>query len=237
MEHHFNVEIATQYGMLEAVLLNNLYFWIEHNRANDKNYHDGYYWTYNSIKAYAELFPYVSSNKIRNALKRLEEEGLIITGNYNQSAYDRTMWYALTEKGKCIFQKYKMESVKKENGNFKNTKPIPNNKTNNKTNIDIYIQEFCGEDKELTEAVQDFLDMRKRIKKPLTTERAIKMLFKKLEDLSKDKETQVAILNQSVFHDWQSVYELKGEQKKNKAHNFNERNTSYSDIEKLIFNK
>lgn len=133
MEHHFNVELATRYGILEAVLLNHLEFWIRKNEANGTNYYDGNYWTYNSVKALGILFPYASQNKIRNALKRLEEEGLIITGNYNKSAYDRTTWYALTENAKSILQNYKMEVVKKQNQNSKTKKPIPDNKTNNKT--------------------------------------------------------------------------------------------------------
>lgn len=133
MEHHFNVELATRYGILEAVLLNHLQFWIRKNEANGTNYYDGNYWTYNSVKALGILFPYASQNKIRNSLKRLEEEGLIITGNYNKSAYDRTTWYALTEKGKSILQNYKMEVAKKQNQNSKTKKPIPDNKTDNKT--------------------------------------------------------------------------------------------------------
>ena len=137
MEHHFNIEIAKQYGMLEAVLLNNLHYWITKNEANSKNYYDGYYWTYNSVKAFHELFPYASDHKIRNALKHLEEEGLIITGNYNQSTHDRTMWYALTENAKCILQNYKMDVVKNENGFSKSDKPIPNNNTNDKPKINI----------------------------------------------------------------------------------------------------
>lgn len=129
MEHHFSVDIAVRYGMLEAVLLNNLYYWITKNEANDRNYHDGYYWTYNSAKALHKLFPYVSERKIRNALKHLEDEGLIVTGNYNQSAYDRTMWYALTENAISILQNCKMEDAKLSNQSVKNVTPIPNNNT------------------------------------------------------------------------------------------------------------
>ena len=33
MEHHFNVEIAKEYGILEAVILNNFQHWIE-NKNN-----------------------------------------------------------------------------------------------------------------------------------------------------------------------------------------------------------
>ncbi len=98
MNHSFNVLIATEYGMLEAVLMEHLYFWIEKNKANNVNFYDGYYWTYNSVKALSELFPYASKNTISKALHHLEKEGLIIVGNYNKSAYDRTTWYALTEK-------------------------------------------------------------------------------------------------------------------------------------------
>ncbi len=104
MNHSFDIGIATEYGMLEAVLMEHLTFWIAKNKANDVNFHDGYYWTYNSTKALAELFPYVSKNTISRALHHLEDEGLILSGNYNKSAYDRTMWYALTEKGFLVFQ-------------------------------------------------------------------------------------------------------------------------------------
>ncbi len=102
MNHSFNIEVATEYGMLEAVLMEHLNFWIEKNRANNVNFYDGHYWTYNSAKALSGLFPYVSKSTIARALHHLEEEGLVLSGNYNKSAYDRTAWYALTEKGLLI---------------------------------------------------------------------------------------------------------------------------------------
>ena len=154
MEHSFDIEIATEYGMLEAVLLNHLYFWIKKNEANEKNRYDGHYWTYNSMKAFGELFPYASERKIRNALKHLEAEGLLITGNYNKSAYDRTMWYALTEKGFSILRFCKMESSKKSNQNVENVKPIPDNNTDVKTDDNTYI----GETAATVKAVVDYLN-------------------------------------------------------------------------------
>ena len=131
MEHSFDIEIATRFGLIEAILLNNIWWWVEKNRANESNYYDGNYWTFNSTKAFAELFPYVSQKQIQNALKRLISEGILITGNYNKSVYDRTLWYAFTEKGKCIMQKGKMEDTKRENGLCKNVKPIPDINTDN----------------------------------------------------------------------------------------------------------
>ena len=134
MNHNFDVIVAKEYGIIEAILLSHLEYWIAKNIANQKNYYDGYYWTFNSTRAFTELFPYLSQRQIQNALKHLKEEGIIQTGNYNKSAYDRTLWYAFTEKGKSIMQKCKMDSAKMVNGLCKNVKPIPNINTNINTN-------------------------------------------------------------------------------------------------------
>ena len=161
MQHFFDIDIAKEYGILEAILLNNLWFWIEKNKANETNCFDGEYWTYNSTRAFNILFPYATPRKISYALNRLQEEGLIKTGNYNQSAYDRTLWYAFTEKGKSIMQKCKMDMSILSNGNVENVQPIPNNKPNikpnKKTNIFVpptleEIEAYCRERKNNVDA-------------------------------------------------------------------------------------
>lgn len=134
MEHHFDVEIAEKYGIVEAILLNHFQFWIAKNEANRQNEHDGVYWTYNSVKAYKNLFPYLTERKIQNALKHLREVGILQTGNFNETAYDRTLWYAFTAKGKSIMQKCKMDCDEMKNGLCENVEPIPDNNTNNNTN-------------------------------------------------------------------------------------------------------
>lgn len=60
----------------------------------------------------------------------------------------------------------------------------------------------------LDSALQDFGKMRKELKAPLT-ERAKKMLLTKLEKLSTDEDTQIKIIEQSIFHNWKDVYEIK----------------------------
>lgn len=136
MQHSFDIRIAKDYGINAAVLLNNMYFWIEKNRANNTNYYDGYYWTFNSKKAFAELFPYLNERQIDYALKKLIDGGIIITGNYNKMAYDRTLWYAITKKGYCILQNCEMEETKMQNGNTDIVQPIPNNNPVIKTLIE-----------------------------------------------------------------------------------------------------
>lgn len=208
MEHHFNIEIATRYGILEAVILNNFYFWIKKNEANDKNFHDGYYWTYNSAKALHKLFPYASERKIRNAIKMLEDEGLIITGNYNQSAYDRTMWYALTENAISILQNCKMEVTKEQNQNAENVRPIPYRNTNTKTDIykDVPV--------EIKDVFMEWVKMRKEIKKPVTTKNTVTRSLNKLNQLSQDAEEQKQIIEQSIDSCWQGFYPLKDKPRK-----------------------
>lgn len=135
--HQFDTEIAKEYGIEAAIILQNLTFWIEKNKANGVHFHDGAYWTYNSIKAFNELFPYMSESTIRRTLKSLEEKGLIKTGNYNKVGYDRTMWYSITENGfyilnKSILSKRQMELVKTSNPFSQNVNPIPDSKPTKK---------------------------------------------------------------------------------------------------------
>ena len=109
--HSFSPEIANRVGLNAAVLYQNIVWWSQKNAANGKHQHDGRYWTYNSVKAFSELFPYFSPKQIRTALTRLENDGLILSGNFNNAGYDRTKWYCpveqndLPKKAKEIAQK------------------------------------------------------------------------------------------------------------------------------------
>lgn len=133
MEHHFDVKLAQKYGVIEAILLNHFEFWIQQNEANERNFYNGRYWTYNSLKAFCEIFPYLSEKQIRRALNKLQEEGILLVGNFNQNPYDRTLWYSLSEKGNSILPKGQMETAeranvqtaKRANGNCQKGRPIP----------------------------------------------------------------------------------------------------------------
>lgn len=188
MQHHFDIKIAEKYGILEAVLLDHFMFWEAKNEANESNYHDGLYWTYNSTKAMAKLFPYASTGQIRRALKKLEAEGLIVTGNYNKSTYDRTMWYALTKNGKCICQNCKMEVSDLQNGIVESDKPIPYTITDTETDTEnIYSQIIKAYNNicvSLPKCIK-LTDKRKKMLKKRLTENSyedIIMAFRKAED-------------------------------------------------------
>lgn len=220
MQHSFNVEIAKKYGILEAVLLNHLWFWIKKNKANNTNYFDGNCWTYNSKKAFSELFPYASERQIDYALKKLIDCGLVITGNYNKSSYDRTLWYAITKVGYSILQNCEMETTKLLNGNDEIVQPIPdintdintdnnNKKERKKTSYDEILNSMV-EDDDVKNTICDYIKMRKLIKKPMT-DRAVTMLINKLFKLSNSKQIQIKILEQSILKNWTDIYPYKEE--------------------------
>ena len=47
MDHSFNIDIAKKVGIAGAVILNNIYWWVDKNSKNQINFFEGKYWTYN----------------------------------------------------------------------------------------------------------------------------------------------------------------------------------------------
>jgi hypothetical protein len=132
MDHSFDIDYAQKYGVEEAILIKNIQFWILKNKANSKHKHDGRTWTYNSISAFSELFPYFTEKQVRRIIESLKRQEIIITGNYNQSTYDRTLWYAFLDES--IFLGSIIHLPKRENGLSEKGGPIPDIKPDSNTN-------------------------------------------------------------------------------------------------------
>ena len=105
----FDARIAEKYSLEEAIVIANIYGWLKHNATNNMNYHDGRYWTYNSLTAFAKQFPFWSESKVKRILIDLaggtdkkdvkpKHEPLIMKQNFNKSPFDRTVWYSFTDK-------------------------------------------------------------------------------------------------------------------------------------------
>ena len=95
--HQFDVDDAVRYGVDAAILLNNIRYWIAKNRANQRHFYQGRYWTYNSNRAFADLFPYWSQPQVRRIIAKLEEAGILLVGEFNQNPYDHTKWYSIND--------------------------------------------------------------------------------------------------------------------------------------------
>lgn len=79
-------------------------------------------------------------------------------------------------------------------------------KKKKKTFDDVFLENHFSQELEMT--IRDFIDMRKAMKKPMTT-KALELLIRNLEKLTNLEEEKIAILNQSIEHGWQTVYPLK----------------------------
>ena len=95
--YSFSTEDAVNYGIDAAVILHNMRYWLDYARAHGEMQHDGQYWMYATASKMTEVFPFWSANKIQKLLKKLEEDGVIISGNYSRSKFDRTKWFSLPE--------------------------------------------------------------------------------------------------------------------------------------------
>ena len=86
-----NKALARALGLNEALVLQQINYWIEINKKSDKNYHDGKYWTYNSIMVWQENdFDYVSVDIVKRASAKLEKAGYLLIGNYSKDPGDKT---------------------------------------------------------------------------------------------------------------------------------------------------
>ena len=99
-----------------------------------------------------------------------------------------------------------IEQLKAENEKLKTKKEKPKKQTKS---YDEQIAEYTGNE-ELQNALKAFVQMRSFIKKPMT-EYALKLMLKKLDELGNSDTTKIAILNQSITHNWQGIFPLKDE--------------------------
>jgi hypothetical protein len=94
----------------------------------------------------------------------------------------------------------------KNDNNNKNDKKIKNNIVNLQEIIKVITDYTSNQD--LKMAINDFIDYRKQIKKPLTV-KALNLNLKELNKLTSDDKTKIAILNQSIMNSWQGLFPLK----------------------------
>lgn len=85
--------VAMRYGLEEAILLDSIVHWYRVNRAENRNFRDGRWWTYNSARAFADMFPWWSAKQVRRIMDSCRAQGALLTADYNDDRRDRTTWY------------------------------------------------------------------------------------------------------------------------------------------------
>lgn len=228
MEHSFNVDIAQRYGIEEAILTHNLYFWISKNASGDKHWHEGRFWTYNTAKSWATLFPYMSERKIARVLSNLEEQGVIVKGNYNKNRFDRTCWYAFTDSGLELLASVNYDTShlsKMSNGETENVEPIPDNKnTDNNTdnkekkdNNSYYLKKKeCSSDDlsyvddYMADVWSEWLDYLQELNKPYRAQATAKQNYFILRCISNNNaDIAEKIVKRSITRGYWSLFPIK----------------------------
>lgn len=100
---NFDEQLAIDFDVESAIFIQSLAQWTRRNAANDHNLHEGRYWSYNSYDALVKIFPYWSKKQIERLTAKCVKHGLIIKGNFNHKKYDKTNWYAMTDKALIYF--------------------------------------------------------------------------------------------------------------------------------------
>lgn len=118
----YSRRVAVKVGIAASVIYAHICYWIRKNKANEKHFYNGKYWTYNSMKAFASYFPELTEKQVRTALEKLIQANLIESANFNKTGYDRTLWYGLKDENEdCQIDMPKNELPFAQKGT-----PIPN---------------------------------------------------------------------------------------------------------------
>ena len=97
-EHPMIVErsLARIIGVNEAIVIQQIHYWLVKNKENNINFKEGRYWTFNSMqKWHDEVFDFWSESTLRRIFTSLEKKGILIVGNFNKMGFDRTKWYSI----------------------------------------------------------------------------------------------------------------------------------------------
>lgn len=221
------VDLAARYGLDVAVFIQNIYYWVRKNEANQEHFYDGRYWAHSSYRGLEKWFePLWSMQQIKRIVSKCRDQGLLLVGNYNPDGFTHTNWYSVTD---AVLEIY---------GDFPEPEKVVRNRTidspilmqhrseiepaNNVYKININkppivprevlarVDEACGEDQELRDGIMALLENRKKLRKPVDTVKKIDGILNRLSEYSGgNRRMKLAMLDKAVEWDWLSVYPLK----------------------------
>lgn len=186
MLHFFSTEAATELGVIPAILLQNIAFWCakNENAGDERHFHDGRWWMFNSKTAFSKLYSYLTTNQIDHGLRRLRDREAVLVGHFNRVGYDRTNWYTPTEYGWSLVD----------------LAPIDDQKT-----VDDVLSTLP---EELRESAGGFVAMRQELGKPVSGRGLDYAVKKAMQFSSNDADLAAETIDQSTLNNWQDVYQL-----------------------------
>jgi DnaD/phage-associated family protein len=127
--------LVQKVGLNEAIFLQQLHYWL---KKSDHVY-DGRRWVYNTFENWHKQLPFWSVRTIRRIVKKLEDQRLILTDNFNRMKIDRTKWYtidyevldSLLQNEQATGQMFQVKNRMLPNVQANLTTPIPETTTEN----------------------------------------------------------------------------------------------------------
>lgn len=179
---------------------------------------DGWQYSVKGLAAYVG----VSKDTIRRLLGRLEEVGYLAREQTHDDNghFAGNVYVLLDEAPPLSVFPDNGENRRRENPSSGFPTQINNNINKNKKNqtpiapaeVEKLVEEYCGEDNELREAIMGLLENRAKLnrQKTVKTERAMNGILRKLDELSGGRrELKLALLDKAISMNWLTVYELK----------------------------
>lgn len=212
---NFSSGAAEMYGVDGAIMLHHIAFWVFRNKLNNTNIIEGQTWTWNSARAFSEIFPFWSKDQVRRILINLEKKGAIISGLHNRAGWDRTKWYTITKEVEKFYQfevtqnaNSKTKKSKLRNRKMDDAKPRKQYQMDNQIPNQIENQIVLPFESEGFKNLWNLwkVDRRNRnIKK--YTELGEQTALKKLQDDSNNNErTAVSMIKNAIANGYQGIF-------------------------------
>ncbi|MBA4538811.1 DnaD domain protein [Bacillus aquiflavi] len=137
--------LAKKIGLNEAIVLQQLHYWIK----SSSHFYENRHWVYNTYEGWQKQFPFWSISTIRRAFSKLEKRGFLETGNFNKSSIDKTKWYSINYDmlegvNKCSVQN-EQSSEQNEHSHDQNEQVVCSKRTNNMLKVNRPIPEKTTE--------------------------------------------------------------------------------------------
>lgn len=127
--------LAMKVGLNEAIVLQQIHYWLKKNQQNKHNFRGGHYWVYNTYEDWQRQFPWWCIRTIKGIFTKLEKDGYLVSENYNKLKTDRTKWYRINyDKFESSIPSCKICTM--EGANFARSVPENTIETNNGNNGD-----------------------------------------------------------------------------------------------------
>lgn len=160
-----------------------------------------------------------SESAVRIFIKLLESENML-----SKKSFSKYTLYEVTNY--CVYQSIEQEALqnipnakKTHKKRTSHAQKTPNNNDNNDKNnkkINIGFENLINgftNNEEVKQALNDFIEFRKQIKKPMS-DKSLTLSFKTLKELT-DTEI-IETINKSIMNNWQGLFPVKKDNKTNR---------------------